>query len=431
MAFFTRRGIEAIAVATIEDLLQQLTAAPTPFVLLSVNFAHPKLESLPALLKQKFNTQCLAFAELTDRKTEGRLANIKARQVIHGAVSGLAVLTRIRQVEQETLNADSTKPIATSSQTTSPPSNNRSAADAQTAGTTSEPRAAISNNPEVKVVTGTLPSQDGRVAKGPPNNVPPLADQFKRRAPQNDLPPATPGAKAAAQLMTKLAWSASVDTIRRLSFLECACNAIKEIQPNAEITLDPLKAIRSAGLLMVSNKQKSNYVIVASETEPYPSPAVLNLKKTFLQHAQKKGIETPLSQTKMLMLQKVVVPVETFSRGEFSITARYDSTAVGLSYLELPAKEPLIQNKSNEFTEIKIIEIAEDLPLTFDVFVFLPRNKKYLRFSPAGSEFAENRRNRLLAAGRKTVLVRTQDVPHFHEHYIWAQIRSGIETRRT
>ncbi len=435
IAFFSRRGIEALAVGTIEELLRELAMTPTPFLLLSVNFPHPKVDSLPALLSQKFSTQCLAFAELTDRKTEGRLANIKARQVIYGAVSGLTVLTRIKQVEQENTKLQPTQtknlePKALSpSPALSPEPSSAPApapAPAQTVTQANSPA-----NSDVKFVPGQPPPPDSLVVKGKSNNDYPLAGRFAgATSSENGLPSASPGATAAAQIMAKLGWSASTDTMRRLSFLECACTAIKELHPKAEISLNPLKEIRSTGLLMVCDEYKSNFVLVASEAEPHPSAGVLSLTKALLQQAREIGLETPDSYSKTLMFQKVTVPVDTFSSAEFSITTRFNSTAFGLSYIELPTREPLIQPKSNEFAEIKIIEIAKNLPLTFDVFVFLPRNKKYLRFSSAGSEFAENKRNRLLAAGRNTVLVKTQEVPYFREHSIWAQIRSGIADRR-
>lgn len=101
LAFLNRRDVEAFAVSNMNDAVEQLAKKPVKFLLLSVNFPHPKVEMLPALFSQTFGAEVIGFAEASDRKTESRLSNIKTRHIIFGFLTGPVILLKIRQIEKE------------------------------------------------------------------------------------------------------------------------------------------------------------------------------------------------------------------------------------------------------------------------------------------------------------------------------------------
>lgn len=107
IGFLNRRGVQAIAVGTMNDAIDKLSKKLANYVLLSVNFSHPKVDLLPGLFHQTFNVDCIAFSETSDRKSESRLANFKCRHIIYGQASGPAILMKLRQIQRELEQATS------------------------------------------------------------------------------------------------------------------------------------------------------------------------------------------------------------------------------------------------------------------------------------------------------------------------------------
>ncbi len=101
--FLNRRGVETFVTNQLNDAVDRLTQGWTRFVLLSVNFPHPKVELIPQLFAQSFAAETIAFGESSDRKTAQKLTASRARNVIFGSASGPVVLMRLKQVQRQDL----------------------------------------------------------------------------------------------------------------------------------------------------------------------------------------------------------------------------------------------------------------------------------------------------------------------------------------
>lgn len=99
--FLNRRGVETFVTSQLNDAVDRLTQGWTRFVLLSVNFPHPKVELIPQLFAQSFTAETIAFGEQSDRKTAQKLTASRARNVIFGAASGPVVLMRLKQAQRQ------------------------------------------------------------------------------------------------------------------------------------------------------------------------------------------------------------------------------------------------------------------------------------------------------------------------------------------
>ncbi len=103
VSFLNRRGVEVFATTVFQEAVDKLATDWARFVLLSVNFPHPKIELVPQLLSQSFDTEVLLFAETQDRKSNSKLTASKGKHIIFGSVSGPVVLMRLNQILKEAL----------------------------------------------------------------------------------------------------------------------------------------------------------------------------------------------------------------------------------------------------------------------------------------------------------------------------------------
>jgi hypothetical protein len=100
-SFLGRRGVETFVTSQLNDAVDRLTQGWTRFVLLSMNFPHPKVELIPQLFAQSFTAETIAFGEQTDRKTSQKLTMSRAKNVIFGTASGPVVLMRLKQAQRQ------------------------------------------------------------------------------------------------------------------------------------------------------------------------------------------------------------------------------------------------------------------------------------------------------------------------------------------
>lgn len=101
VAFLSRRGVEVFAATSLQEVVDKISEGWSKYLLLSVNFPHPKIDIVPTLLHQSFGTEVMVFAETSDRKTDKRLKNSKSKHVIFGTPSGPVVLMRLKQMQKE------------------------------------------------------------------------------------------------------------------------------------------------------------------------------------------------------------------------------------------------------------------------------------------------------------------------------------------
>lgn len=88
VAFLERRGFAAKIISNVSDAVDIFTKKQANILLLSVNFAHPKVEMMPVLMNQSFNVETILFAEDSDRKSQSKLSNAKTKHVLFSRCGG-------------------------------------------------------------------------------------------------------------------------------------------------------------------------------------------------------------------------------------------------------------------------------------------------------------------------------------------------------
>lgn len=99
--FLGRRGLDLFVSNSLQDVIERLSSGWSKFLLLSLNYPHPKVDFFPTLLGQSFQAETIVFAESLDRKISPRLTACRAKHVLHGTASGPVVLMRLRQLQKE------------------------------------------------------------------------------------------------------------------------------------------------------------------------------------------------------------------------------------------------------------------------------------------------------------------------------------------
>ncbi|MCB0419869.1 MAG: hypothetical protein KDD61_02685 [Bdellovibrionales bacterium] len=100
-SFLTRRGWETTVVSNLGSAVKNIVMTKPDVVLISLNHPNKKLQALPTLLTQTFNTNCVIFGETIDAKTSMALRESKSRHKITGFVSGPSIHRAIKKILQD------------------------------------------------------------------------------------------------------------------------------------------------------------------------------------------------------------------------------------------------------------------------------------------------------------------------------------------
>ena len=88
-----------------------------------------------------------------------------------------------------------------------------------------------------------------------------------------------------------------------------------------------------------------------------------------------------------------------------------------LPSLKRAVAEHVTSDKARKsFRSVRVFDLDGETKLEFDTFVFLPLNKKYVRFSGAGEPVSEKRLGKLNEKSMSSVFVDHKDMPKFYQY---------------
>lgn len=110
-SFLTRRGWKTTIASNLGQAIKNIVTTRPDFVLISLNHPNKKLQALPVLLTQTFNTTCVLFGEQIDPKTSMALREAKAQHKITGFISGPSVHRAITKILNDIHNPKEEKEL--------------------------------------------------------------------------------------------------------------------------------------------------------------------------------------------------------------------------------------------------------------------------------------------------------------------------------
>lgn len=118
-----------------------------------------------------------------------------------------------------------------------------------------------------------------------------------------------------------------------------------------------------------------------------------------------------------IKLEEVEFNDWALDQAEFLKRAVHDDTEIAMAFF--PSQDTstkLEQSVSEKMLQMDISDLREDVALDFDLYVYLPENKKYLLYTPEGRPLYGNQKNRLAEKGVSKMHLR-KDSAHGVKRY--------------
>lgn len=448
VSFLERRGFLVRLVSTLNEAVELFTKKQANMLLLSVNFAHPKVEMLPVLMYQSFEIDTILYADESDRKSSSRLNNAKTRHVLFGPVSGPVVMMKIRQIERERglVSDDEADPQTRVSSTAVDDEikiggNKISGSDAivlsgreanEKQAAVDQLMRALSEGEEDAASGDLMRSGDTYVAKGrrtglnsaieevPLSPVPDEPISARARDLRCGIDRGLETAGGRRRLLSPNAFQRAQNRAEEANgaiIHVCLREAVTIVAGSLNPSLQRLSVHTSATLVYLQTPTLScAFVVSVAYASRSPSEIFHRLATSFFALLRDRGIEFDDQQTHAIVIDNRKIVESAFEVSEFKLFSESVDLQLGVAIVE--ARNPIasLQPYEEDMLSIRIHDLPIDEPVTFDVFLHLKKNQKFLRYLKPGAKVSETQISRL-ARTHSNVLLEERSAEAYRRLY--------------
>lgn len=455
VSFLSRRGVEVFATTVFQEAVDKLASEWSRFVLLSVNFPHPKIELVPQLLAQSFNTEVLLFAEIQDRKSSSKLTASKGKHIIFGTVSGPVVLMRLTQIIKESQQQadDGTTSIARSSsghsdegaihlKDQSKPKKNEEGLKrlmAALGDSTTEAEHQLKNQSNPVVIQK---GNRGQLLMA----VPPPTESQKAKVREavegGRLKPAQPKIEKSQLKPTDIVTEehpqvefnhtgggpivglnqSSVDILER-----CMRAALKECCGWPRDQKETLIDYRTVSVLVFHTAFFRGSVLIAIGRGGFDHTEMLkSIETEFVFQLIQSGVDIGIGELERYEITPASAAEDAFLAASTSAVSRSEKLEVGMAVLDLVPEVPELVETPDMMIAVKPDAIEPEQRLNFEVFLHLPLNGKYVKYVREGFSISSKQSSKLSARSDSSVYLTKAASTAFRQHASLKSLKSKI-----
>ena len=463
--FLIRRGITTTLATDAKAALSQIAADRPDFVLISWNFKGTPPVRLYELISKSFRVPCIGFAEEGDSRTAAGLAQTGPKEIIHAPVSGPVFFMRIQKIIKEREAAlNETAPVGQTPKVTTQTINDSKMVAASPSAIEHESGEwakrevrgeagggktvwmfkregevetrghyyFFGDHPPVKSGKGGWGLQPGELffseeseealgltaetsaahAQGPKTVIAPQSSPAMKPPPPEWGPAEAPVVDRREVLREQL--RKITERIVKKSVFEPG-----ELKQTVET--------EQLGIVEIASDEVSGYLLLASIRHRAVSTKTLvsfreKLKDSILLYG--RGLVTGTAFDVDVKTRDVGAWGQR--TGEFCLCAKFETEDLCIFFLEKPAagenlKAGLLRGKK----EIPLDAIKPQERTGFDVFVDLPRNKKFLRYLKKNSVAHEERLENLRKNNVKAVFISPDQIADFRRYQASTFVRDA------
>jgi hypothetical protein len=161
--------------------------------------------------------------------------------------------------------------------------------------------------------------------------------------------------------------------------------------------------VSNCACIIVESSRFNGYLIAAA-------PADMPLDKSFYDNIRKRlfdflkahgeNLKEGLEESMGVKLQEVEFEGWAVEQAEFLRKAAHNGNEVAVAFFPTPsAKLELEQSHSEKMLKVEMDELRGDIPVEFDLYIYMPENQKYILYTPQGKTLYNNQRQRLTDKG--------------------------------
>ena len=241
------------------------------------------------------------------------------------------------------------------------------------------------------------------------------------RAPKKDGPGWAP-ADVIAKTKERPGPETPDDNIRRTEketlISQGAKEALEKSCINFHDTVTTIEKATNIACILVESPRFSGYLIAAMAKDKHIDLAfVEKIRSRLFRFLKDKGEDLQESESMKMKIREVPFEDWALAHAEFLRKSVHNGEEIAMAFFprtDLRAK--LIDCGDAEMAAVSINELTADVPVEFNVYIYLPRNNKYLLYTPCGGTFFSNQKNRLVSQGVEHLHILRMELEGFDKY---------------
>lgn len=203
-----------------------------------------------------------------------------------------------------------------------------------------------------------------------------------------------PGAESLDYDRTRLAGQDSLMSQGARDALEKSC--INFTEPVVELE----KATNMACILVESSRFSGYLIAAMAKDKKMDTLFIDKVRSRLFKFLRDNGEQLPDSETMPIKVKEVPFEDWALEHADFLRKSAHNGEEIAMAFFpRRDLKVKLLDCSDEEMAAIHIDELSSDIPVEFNVYIYLPRNNKYLLYTPCGGTFMTNQKERLISSG--------------------------------
>ncbi len=204
------------------------------------------------------------------------------------------------------------------------------------------------------------------------------------------------------------------------------------VQVNDGVVKQAIQDSSQVACIVVESEKFNGYLIAAlGKNRKMDGPFVKAIQDRLFKFLKENGENVVDKESLNLKIKKVEFEDWALEYAEFLKKSVHNGDEIAMAFFPIPnARTEVGESASATMASVKINEIEGDKQVEFNMYLYLPSNKKYILYTPKGGTFYTTQKGRLEEKGVKEVHMLKSEVNDLAKYKAQNYLNNLIETYR-
>jgi hypothetical protein len=193
---------------------------------------------------------------------------------------------------------------------------------------------------------------------------------------------------------------------------------VSKIQSCTKVSCFKVEASKFSGFVIVAFGEKDKIDVQFNK----------NIQTYLCEYLKINGLEVNTGDLQELKLKEVNFEEWSVREADFLMTSIHEGNEIALAFFPQEKRDaPLELSAQADMAKMTIDEIKADEPVEFDVYIHLPTNNKYVRYTPKNGTMYSSQKNRLKSGGHAKIHIRKESESDLSRYRVQNFLNDKIE----
>ncbi len=190
------------------------------------------------------------------------------------------------------------------------------------------------------------------------------------------------------------------------------------------------KATKVVCLRVQSFKISGHFILAHGQDRTLSPGWMKRLQAQFKQYLFKFDDGLEMAAPEELKMEEVDFHQWSKSQAEFTLQSIHQEAEVALAFFRDPVQIEAKPSSRRGCIELGIDQIPEDGKVTYDVFVYLPQNARFILYTPNGDTFSADKKKKLVSQGINSVHISKKSLDEVRRQHAHKYIEESSQAFR-